>query len=45
MAKDCAKRGLRYWVVLVSMILNSKKFVLVCSGAVISRPAKRWHTC
>ena len=37
MTKDYAKRGLRNRVILVSMVLNRKKIVLVCSRAVISR--------
>ena len=35
--KDCAKRGLRNRVALLSMGLNSKKLISVCGRAVISR--------
>ena len=35
--KDCAKRGLRNRVALLSVVLNSEKLILVCGRAVISR--------
>ena len=34
--KDCAKRGLRNRVALLSMVLNGEKLVSVCGRAVIS---------
>ena len=41
---DCAKQGLRNRVILVFMVLNSKKLILVCGRAVILMPEQNVGT-